>query len=233
MRYVLGILLALTIIAPFFIRLFVDDSAPMPDVDGETRRLVIVTPHNPDIRREFAEAFDRWHRERYGEAVEIDFRVPGGTTQITRLLSKTYSVHLDEDGQLLPPEQVSADLDIVWGGGDFVFDVELSRLVNGQSVLQGIEIDADLLAAAYPVADIAGKPLYDEDSPPQWFGVCLSSFGIVYSPDLMEVLDIEHAEGEPAIATWDGLGDAKLFGSVALADPSKSGSAAVSYMMVI
>ncbi|MEM8874459.1 MAG: extracellular solute-binding protein [Planctomycetota bacterium] len=234
MRYILGTLLALTILSPFVMRLFVDDGSPEIEATGETARLVIVTPHNPDIRREFAEAFDRWHRENFnGQAVLIDYRVPGGTTQITRLLDKTYSVYVGDDGKLAPPDEVNADLDVVWGGGDFVFNVELKNLIDGQSVLQGIEIDPELLAAAYPQEDIAGIRLFDASEPPQWFGVCLSSFGIVYSPDLVEVLGVEHNPGEPAISTWDGLGDAKLFGTVALADPSKSGSAAVTYMMVI
>lgn len=224
MRYLLATLLGLTLLTPFVMRLVLADDGS-DSASAEMRRLVIVTPHNNDIRREFAEAFDRWHRSNFGSGVEIDYRTPGGTTQITRLLRNIYEPHLQEDGTF--PADVPADIHIVWGGGDFVFNVELKGMFDGQGVLEPVAIDPQLLAEAYPQPDIAGIRLYDGSDVPTWYGVCLSSFGIVYSPDLVKVLGLEPP------TTWDDLTDPALFGKIALADPTKSGSAAVSYHMVI
>ena len=52
--------------------------------------LVIVTPHNEAIRYEFARGFRDWYKARTGRLVRIDWRVPGGTTEIARYLASEY-----------------------------------------------------------------------------------------------------------------------------------------------
>ncbi len=52
--------------------------------------LVIVTPHNEAIRFEMGMAFSRWHQEKYGKPVKIDWRAIGGTTEIMRYLKSEY-----------------------------------------------------------------------------------------------------------------------------------------------
>jgi len=198
-------------------------------------RLVVVTPHNQDIRREFAAAFDQWHRLHYGESVRIDYRTPGGTNDIKRLLETTYRAYLRPDGTFW--DRMPADIHIVWGGGDYFFDRELKRLFvsDGRpiSILQPLPLDRGLLNDVFPDNSIAGVGLYDTsvDSMgkpvPQWVGVCLSAFGIVYNPTLYDALKM------PAPRTWADLTDPKLAGLVALADPTHSGSVALAYMMVI
>src|ERR1051325_10950963 len=151
-------------------------------------RLVVVTPHNQDIRREFAYAFSDWHEKKYGAAVEIDYRTPGGTNDIKRLLENTYAPYRDEQGKL--SADVPADIDVVWGGGDYFFYSELKKLGSpAMNVLQPIRIDPKILAEAFPQDRLAGVRLYDSvkdangnQSPPTWVGVAMSSFGIVYNP---------------------------------------------------
>jgi iron(III) transport system substrate-binding protein len=50
------------------------------------RTLVVITPHNESIRYEFGRAFAAWHEARTGERVRVDFRTPGGTSEITRFI---------------------------------------------------------------------------------------------------------------------------------------------------
>jgi ABC-type Fe3+ transport system substrate-binding protein len=229
-RYIFPILLALVLAAPFVLRLAVGGAS---SVGGDGRRLVVVTPHNRDIRESFEAAFSDWHNQKYGEPVDIDYRTPGGTTKIVDLLQKTYATYRDDAGRLLPEDQVSGDLHIAWGGGDFPFDQEMKRAFrdadgNDVSVLKPIDLPAALLAAAYPQPQLAGIDLYDADADrPEWFGVCLSSFGMVYNPALYDSLGLT----KPLM--WQDLADPNLDGLVALADPTQSGSAAVAYMMVI
>lgn len=229
--YLWLILFVIVLIAPFVLRLTMGPSDDPPPVGRAELRLVVITPHNADIRREFARAFDDWHRQRFGQGVSIDYRTPGGTVDIKRLLENTYKGYLQEDGfstALVPPA------DIVWGGGDFFFDQELKKLIESpgggrRSVLQPIAVDPKIIAEAFPQTQLAGVRLYDHntDAPPQWVGVCLSSFGIVYNPDLYEALDLSPPQ------TWRDLTHERLSGLVALADPTRSGSAAVAYMVVI
>jgi ABC-type Fe3+ transport system substrate-binding protein len=96
-----------------------------------------------------------------------------------------------------------------------------------------LKIDPKLLAEAFPQPTLAGVKLYDLSKDkagrpaPQWVGVCLSSFGIVYNPDLYRTLQL------PEPKQWRDLTNEKLAGLVALADPSHSASAALAYMMVV
>lgn len=227
MRYVLIILFALVLGLPFALRRAVVGAEHAPAASSGAGRLVIVTPNNGDIRREFARAFDAWHRTHYGQGVVLDFRVPGGTSDLVRFLSGAYATFRGPDGKL--PPTVPLDLDMVWGGGDFTFYHELQPL----GVLEPIQIGPVLLEQAFPTDSLAGVRLYDPTKDargnpmPKWIGVCLSSFGIIYNPQLYATL------GLPPPTRWGDLTDPKLFALLALADPAHSGSAAVSYMMVI
>lgn len=229
-RYVFPILFLLVLAAPFLLRGAVtDESRPT----GAARRLVVVTPHNQDIRHEYGRAFADWHQERYGERVEIDFRVVGGTNDVKRLLENTYSRYADKDGKL--PADMVADIDVVWGGGDYFFDVELKRVGASRiNVLQPLRLSDSLMQEVFPTDNIAGVFLYDSKKdkagnplPVYWVGTCLSSFGIVYNPELFRSLKLPEPRG------WNDLTHPKLAGYLALADPTHSSSASVAYMMVL
>ncbi len=77
--------LATIVALPFALR---EDSAPALQAD-ET--VVIITPHNEAIRSEFSRGFERWYRARTGRSVAVDWRVIGGTSEITRFLESEYS----------------------------------------------------------------------------------------------------------------------------------------------
>ena len=53
--------------------------------------LVVVTPMNEALRHEYAVGFSRWHAERYGTPVRIDWRAIGGTTEIMRYLQGQFT----------------------------------------------------------------------------------------------------------------------------------------------
>ncbi len=189
--------------------------------------MVVITPHNQDIRREFAAAFDRWHVKHYGQPLSLDYRTPGGTNDIERQLKSVFEPYRNAAGKL--PANVPADIDLVWGGGDFSFN----QVLKPAGFLQPIPIDPGLLSAAFPQPMLAGVRLYDATTnaagkpTPLWIGVCLSSFGIMYNPELFRTLQLS------APQRWDDLTNERLAGFITLADPAHSGSAAVAYMMVL
>jgi len=83
---ILAVLVALAAIValPFALRPKEDQLAKADDT------LVIVTPHNEAIRFEFARAFARHYRAATGRSVRIDWRTPGGTSEIARYLASEY-----------------------------------------------------------------------------------------------------------------------------------------------
>jgi hypothetical protein len=65
-----------------------------PKEDTATGRadetLVIVTPHNESIRYEFSRGFADHYLRNTGKHVRVDFRTPGGTSEIARYIDGEY-----------------------------------------------------------------------------------------------------------------------------------------------
>ena len=53
-------------------------------------QLVIISPHNEAIRFEFTRAFTDYYRKLTGRTVHIEWRLPGGTTEIVRYLNSEF-----------------------------------------------------------------------------------------------------------------------------------------------
>ncbi|MFZ4428982.1 MAG: hypothetical protein ACOYPS_01380, partial [Phycisphaerales bacterium] len=125
-------LLALILGVPFLMR---PEEAKVEEV-GPEGTLVVVTPHVPQIQHEFGLAFDRWHRRVHGAPVRIDWRQPGGTSEIIKQLAAQYSSRCAEVvkrwGATGPQRLAEASLDLtgefppgtsafdaMFGGGSF------------------------------------------------------------------------------------------------------------------
>lgn len=54
------------------------------------KTVVIITPHNESIRYEFGRAFEAWHLAKKGQRVHVDWRIPGGTSEIGRYVDSEY-----------------------------------------------------------------------------------------------------------------------------------------------
>ena len=54
------------------------------------RALVIITPHNESIRSEFGHAFEAHYFAKTGQRVRVDWRTPGGTSEIGRYVASEY-----------------------------------------------------------------------------------------------------------------------------------------------
>lgn len=85
-------LLALVLIAPFAMR-------PDPEsgglTSGDAERLVIISPHNESIQSEFARAFAQHMKRDHNRDVFVDWRQPGGTSEIARFLKSEYSTRFE------------------------------------------------------------------------------------------------------------------------------------------
>jgi iron(III) transport system substrate-binding protein len=222
--YVWLIAFAGVLFAPFVLRILLSRQLRPVMRESSGLELRIITPHNQDIRRVFEAAFSDWHRDHYGQAVRITYLSPGGTNEITRYLKDLYGSYRDGAGALVPEEQVSPGIELVWGGGDYVFERDFKPF------LKPMALDPALLAAAFPDTDLAGVALLDPQpgaAGPRWVGVVLSSFGLIFAPDFYDRLQL------PLPETWSDLARPELQGLLAMADPTRSGSAATVYMMVL
>ncbi|QYU67954.1 ABC transporter substrate-binding protein [Leptolyngbya sp. 15MV] len=237
MRAKILIFAALAIIlgVPFALR----PQASRDESQRDAVRLIIVTPHIEQIRFEFAAGFDRWHRRVHGRPAVIDWRTPGGTSEIIKLLQAQYTAaikrgvvdHRDPRNVVVPAGAIGFDL--MFGGGSF----DHTRLKLGDGVEAVNAVSADLhgpphvfrvpmsvpagftqefLDRVFGENRIGNQPLYDPEQ--FWIGTALSSFGIVYNRDALAKL------GVPEPDSFEDLTDPRLAGGVALADPRQSGS---------
>ena len=78
-----ALLLGATLAAPFLLR--PDDGGGAAGT-GKSEELVVITPHTESIRAEFERAFIRHMRENHQREVTLDWRIPGGTSDISRFL---------------------------------------------------------------------------------------------------------------------------------------------------
>mgnify|MGYP000591138021 CR=1 FL=1 len=200
--------------------------------DGNTaagRTLVVITPHVPQIRTEFALAFDRWHRREHGEGVRIDYRVPGGTSEIVKQLESQYAAaakagFFDFADPANPTAAAGTiPFDVMFGGGSY----DHTRVRDGVKVqVAGTErripmsipagFAPDILEGWFGDNSVGAQQLYDPGQ--YWIGTALSGFGIVYNADLYARLRL------PAPTSFEDLTRPELMGLVVLADPRQSGS---------
>ena len=89
-RAIILLILAGTIALPFVLR------PKKPAMMRADATLVIITPHNEAIRYEFGLGFQRWYRQQTGKTIFVDWRVIGGTSEITRYLDGEYTASFQD-----------------------------------------------------------------------------------------------------------------------------------------
>ena len=184
--------------------------------------LIIITPHNEQIRYEFARGFDRWHQRKFGQPAKVVFNVPGGTSEIRKMLESQYTAALEAG------REPGGDADMVFGGGTF----EHGRLKRGvrigdkdEPVSQPVDFTEEWLRDTYGENTIGDVQLYDPDH--HWFALALSGFGIVFNRDALDSLGI------PEPNAWKDMCDPRLRGWVALVNPNQSGSVTTAFESIL
>ncbi|MCX6867190.1 MAG: extracellular solute-binding protein [Verrucomicrobia bacterium] len=180
-------------------------------------RLVVLTPHHESIRQEFGEAFAAYWKKTTGRTLHVDWRTPGGTSEIRMVLDAGYKAAAETG-------RAGIGVDVLFGGGepDFSNQAKQGRLVP----LRVFDSRPELFAEGGGIpATFTGERYYPADH--VWVGTCMSQFGICYNPQVLKRLHL------PLPATWRDLGDPGYAGSLALADPTKSGSVARGFELLV
>jgi iron(III) transport system substrate-binding protein len=179
--------------------------------------IVIITPHNESIRKEFAGAFASWWKEKTGRSLYIDWRNPGGTSEIRMVIEAGFKAAEET-------KREGIGVDVFFGGGepDFSGQAKKGRFQK----LRAFETMPELFAKDGAVPEtFTGERYWPADN--VWVGVCMSQFGICYNPDVLERLEI------PPPVSWNDLGDPRYAGHIALSDPTKSGSVARTFELLV
>src|SRR5438477_12811923 len=114
-RYALIALFLMVLATPFVLRLATGTAvSSQQSAAARDLRLVVLTANAEPIRTEFADAFSRWHQEQFGKAVFVDYRIYGGAPDIVRFFDTAKGTLFKEWG--------TYKVDIVWGGGNDLFD---------------------------------------------------------------------------------------------------------------
>ena len=197
----------------------------MPGAAGADE-VIVVTASTEQIREELGEAFAQWHAARFGNAARVIWSTPGGAVEIRRALVSAWESRLRQG---LP---VGGDADVLLGGGSFEFQmlrrpvrVEVDGQVRESPVLEPVRLPEAVLHACYGIETIAGERLFDPQG--WWYGVALSTFGIVWNQQAIERL------GVPAPTRWEALADARLQGWVCMVNPAQSGSILTAFESVV
>jgi len=166
------------------------------------RRLYVLSPHWEGIKYEFERGFREWYKAKHGEVIDIEWLDIGGTGRVKHYL----------DGQIRNADRTGqpVDVDVVFGGGDF-----MHRALADAGVLEPVALPPDI-GNDLPT-DFAGIHLRDEEG--RWLGAALATFGIVYNKAILE------RKGLPEPTDWADLADPRLFSWVAAADMQMSGTA--------
>lgn len=225
------------------------------------RRLVILSPHTERVRKEIGRAFAQEWKMRSGETLYLDWRTPGGSSEIALFLKSEFASAFQyywEHGLGKPwAGDVAADfanptadaesdarrmflqspvgigVDLLFGGGSYDFQQfsDAGYLVAGDArknagLAAVMRRHPDWFSDSVIPERVGGEPFRDRAG--RWVGVVLASFGIVYNRDVLQRLGMRKAP-----AGWRDLADPRLIGQVALSDPTKSGSVAKAFELII
>jgi ABC-type Fe3+ transport system substrate-binding protein len=214
--------------------------------------LVIVSPHNEAIRYEFGRAFSDWHAAKFGPPVKIEWLNVGGTTETSRYLVSEFSAAMRAwwRGQghdwpagaaeamtartpksstdihrafreLDDPGKVTVRIDLFFGGGEYDHTRAFQQGLTVPPWPAGRE-PREVLDQIPPT--ISGETWRT----PAVLGTTVSTFGICFNRDRLRDLGVQQPP-----ARWADLADPVYLGQVGVADPTKSGSVAKAFEMIV
>jgi iron(III) transport system substrate-binding protein len=249
----LALLVVLSLLAlPFAAR----PRQPLIGGGGET--LVILTPHNEAVRYEFTRAFvDRMAKK--GRKVQIDWRAPGGTSEITRYLVSEYASAFERrwtgtlhkrwsasaaSGFASPEDNLATRHDSDAAEARRAF-LESNVGCGVDLLFGGGSVEAGLHAAAGRLVDsgvVSRHPeMFGESAIPESLGgeLLWDRHGRWVGTCLsgFGICFNRDSLGRLGIATppdsWSSLADPVYLGQLGVADPGKSGSVAKAFEMII
>jgi len=213
--------------------------------------LVIITPNSAQIKYEFEHAFRRHYKAKTGHDISIDWRSPGGSSDIVRYIDDSFTVafnrYAEDHGiawddnvhktfknknlkhgeneirDLFLDSAIGIGIDLFFGGGTYDQSnfAKIGYAVDAHVKDRHPEYFTD---EVIPMT-FGGEQLYDENG--GYYGYCLASFGIAYNPERIREMNLAPPKN------WTDLTSPAYYGTLSLSDPTKSGSITKCYEMII
>lgn len=171
--------------------------------------LIIISPHDEMVRKEITWAFKRYAKKQLGRQVELKWQPARGTGNILRLL---------ENEKKTVFKTGRATIDIFLGGG-----APAHEKAKKLGIIQPVELPARVLNS---IPEKLGG-VHMRDPQKYWFGVTVSSFGIIYNKKILRIKNL------PPPTSWADLAKPDYYNMLILADPYESGSARACYEMIM
>lgn len=252
---IIVLLIALVVGLPMLMRKQ-EDIVASPDVT-----LVIISPHNESIRYEYETAFRNWYQARTGKVVAIDWRSPGGTSEIVKYIEAEYANQFRLYWTRDLGRPWTAEVAGAWDDRRMQLPADPADDTPANAARRaflasnvGIGIDLFHGGGQYDFGRKAAQgilvPTSIFEKHPEWFTeeVMPETFSgeILWDKDHRYVgavlssfgiifnrdeLAAAGFEGEPT--HWRDLANPKFYGRVAVADPTKSGSINKCFEMIV
>ena len=243
---------------PFFFR--PAESSNFLPGQGDADYLIIISPHSEPMKYEFERGFRKYYREKFGKEVYIDYRAPGGTSDIVRYIADRYTAEFRiywetdknnppwsneiasafsaagaENAPHLPPEAKLAKKKFL--ASDVGIGIDLffggGTFEHGRNAKRGFSVDGGI-ARRHP-------EYLHKDLVPVSFGGdhIYDPKGRYYGVSLSSFgicynkKRLSEMEDKTPPEKWRDLASPRFFQKIAAADPTKSGSANKSYELII
>ena len=249
-------LLGILLLFPFLMRPKTTDIPLAPEHD----KLVIITAHTKSIRDEYALAFRKYYQKKYHKDVDLDFRSPGGTSDIMRYIADRYEanfrIYWESKKELGPwTEEIAknfANQRVDWDKNASATAKKARKIFLESNI--GLDIDLMAGGGTFELSRNADRGFavdgevalrhpeyFGEDKLPESFGGDKiydkkgRFYGVVISTFGISCnLDrVAELPGNPVPKAWHDLANPIFFNLICLADPSKSGSANKCYEIII
>lgn len=169
--------------------------------------LVILSPHQKSIQREFIPRFKRWYQQNFTEKINVQWIDQGGSEHNLRYLKHQFSTHPD-----------SAGIDIFWGGGDMAF-----RNMDQKHYLIPAQLPSET-EKSIPEFLMGSRIISGKKT---WYASAMSAFGIFYNRQLLRTLKL------PEPVSWQDLGNPRYSDQLSAADPRHSGSSLIIFLTML
>lgn len=253
-RFVILILMVLVIGLPFAFR------PAAEQLETADLTLVVISPHNESIRYEITRGFREWYKAKTGKTVDIDWRVPGGTSEIVkyinsefynafrnyweRTLKRPWTATVQNNffnGRIQPADTVEQDSEAQAARRAFL---ESDVGIGLDIFFGGGAYDFEIQASAGSLADsgiLARAPeRFSEAVIPRTFkgenfydaqGLWVGS--VLSTFGILYNTELIERQGIKPPSQWEDLAQPALFSQIGVSDPSKSGSMNKAFEMIV
>ncbi|MCM8803964.1 MAG: extracellular solute-binding protein [Candidatus Omnitrophica bacterium] len=189
------------------IRVFLIFFLPLFNFLYSEKNLIIISPHWEGVKIEITRSFCEWYEKNYKEKVKVEWIDQGGTSDDLKYVESLFKKNPNGIG-----------IDIFFGGG-----LSPYLKLKEEGFLEKYKLPQNIIKKIPKLC--GGIPNYDNEF--YWYGVVLSTFGILYNKMALKFLKL------PLPKTWKDLGEDYYYSYLGAADPRHSGSMHMMYEIIL